>query len=284
MESLFGDLPAPKKETATKGSTSSGGTTTKQVDTIKVPSVTSLKQTDPTVTAAVTAGPTSSGGASSSSVSTKKKVSSTAFVPAALRKRPNKATTTTTTSSSSSSAVVAPVVQLSKVVSQQPTPEVVVVAKNEKEKETTIPSITTNDHDRSRDNASSLGQEITDYNATLQTSAIDNSTTANVMMDVEDLYDPAIPNDLLQYRERQAAIRHRQRLQAQQAQALADQEALRQQAIATRQALIQAGQLDVVVAQENAALASRGRGRGISNLPAWMIKKQQEEQKQRQQQ
>ena len=92
-----------------------------------------------------------------------------------------------------------------------------------------------------------------------------------VLNEQDDLYDPALPNDLEQYWQRQRAAQERQRLQEERRQQLADQQALQEAAAAARQALVQAGQYEAVQAQEG---VSRGRGRGLSNLPAWMTQKQ----------
>ena len=92
----------------------------------------------------------------------------------------------------------------------------------------------------------------------------------------EDLYDPALPNDLLQYWERAKAARERQRLEKEQADRLQQQEELRRAAWQERQALIETGQYQVL-AQKMTDLP-RGRGRGVSNIPAWMLKQQQQRQ------
>ena len=87
-----------------------------------------------------------------------------------------------------------------------------------------------------------------------------------------DLYDPALPNDLLQYWERRRVAATRQRLQHEQAERLQQQETLRQAAARERQELLAQGQYDVLKEQLQ---QPRGRGRGVSNVPAWMLKQQQ---------
>ena len=87
----------------------------------------------------------------------------------------------------------------------------------------------------------------------------------------KDLYDPAVPNDLLQYWERARAARERQRLQQERADQLRQQEALRQAAKREREALASQGQYEALAQRHFQA----GRGRGVSNVPAWMLKQQQ---------
>ena len=106
--------------------------------------------------------------------------------------------------------------------------------------------------------------------------------SAAIVLDPADLYDPSVPNDLLHYWERARAARERQRLQRQHAERLQQQEALRHAAAQERQALAQAGQYHVLLAQQIQKTTARGRGRGVSNVPASMLKQQQQQQQQQQ--
>lgn len=103
--------------------------------------------------------------------------------------------------------------------------------------------------------------------------------TAPTIIPPEDLYDPALPNDLLQYWQRCRAERERQRLQKEQAEKWRQQQALQRAAQQERQALLQQGQYHILAQQLQqqqpsaaavAVAAGRGRGRGVSNVPAWM--------------
>jgi hypothetical protein len=100
-----------------------------------------------------------------------------------------------------------------------------------------------------------------------------SSATATTTI-IDDPYDPAVPNDVWQYWDFQAAARERQKLEKEHVQRLAQQEALRQQAARERQALLHGNDTSALAAYQ--ARAS-GRGRGISNLPAWMKAPQQSE-------
>ena len=105
-----------------------------------------------------------------------------------------------------------------------------------------------------------------------------NPPSAAIIIHPEDLYDPELPNDLLQYWERAKAARERVRLEREQAARARQQEELSRAAWQERQALLQAGQYAVLVEK----MPPRGRGRGVSNVPAWMLKQQQQQQQQQQ--
>jgi len=89
-----------------------------------------------------------------------------------------------------------------------------------------------------------------------------------------DPYDPHFPNDLLAYRERKAIEQERLRLEREARETLERQQRLRQQLHEERKKIQESGNVSDLV-----ELHSRmGRGRGINNLPAWLLKKQKEEQ------
>ncbi len=91
-------------------------------------------------------------------------------------------------------------------------------------------------------------------------------------VEITDPYDPYVPNDLLQYWDRQALIKEQQQLEQETRQALEHQKILREQLEHERQELQKQGNL-----VQLAGGLGRGRGRGVSNLPAWLVAKQQEE-------
>lgn len=86
---------------------------------------------------------------------------------------------------------------------------------------------------------------------------------------ITDPYDPYVPNDLLQYWDQQAREKEQRQLERETQMALENQKVLRMQLEHERQALIQGSDLE--------RLDSRGRGRGMSNLPAWLVAKQAQE-------
>lgn len=92
---------------------------------------------------------------------------------------------------------------------------------------------------------------------------------------VKDPYDPMVPNDLLQYRERKAAAVERERLEQQRQDTLKEQERLRRRLEEERRLLEQTGDLRKIV--EHREQRNMGRGRGVSNLPAWVIAQQRKE-------
>lgn len=79
---------------------------------------------------------------------------------------------------------------------------------------------------------------------------------------VRDPYDPLVPNDFLQYLERQKAQVERRRLEAEHQAALEEQRRLREQLYANPSSLV----------GDDYERRTMGRGRGVSNLPAWLKK------------
>lgn len=85
---------------------------------------------------------------------------------------------------------------------------------------------------------------------------------------VQDPYDPLVPNDLLQYWEAKSLKEHQERLEQERKRALKEQEDLR--------ALLEREQrADSYPSRLTFPLT--GRGRGVSNLPAWLVEKQKKE-------
>lgn len=101
----------------------------------------------------------------------------------------------------------------------------------------------------------------------------------------QDRYDPLVPNDYLAYRERQAHEQEQTRMERAAKEQLEVQRRVRERIEEERRAAEEAGDLDRIVESRAASVAAsvggagrgRGRGRGTSNLPAWLVKKQQEE-------
>lgn len=92
---------------------------------------------------------------------------------------------------------------------------------------------------------------------------------------VVDPYDPHVPNDLLAYWDRRAMEKERLQLERQAKETLQRQERLRQQLEQERTSLTQSGNLEQIV--QHRQQTSMGRGRGVSNLPAWLVQKQKNE-------
>jgi hypothetical protein len=91
----------------------------------------------------------------------------------------------------------------------------------------------------------------------------------------QDPYDPMIPNDLLQYWENKALAVERERLEREAQETFEEQQRLRQQLEREREELHKAGNVDMLA--EHHTKRSMGRGRGLSNLPAWLVEKQRKE-------
>jgi len=109
--------------------------------------------------------------------------------------------------------------------------------------------------------------------------------------DITDPYDPYVPNDLLQYWDRQALAKERAALERETREALESQRMLRQQLEQEREELQRKGDYHKLLQEEQqqqqqqqarvllqqAGRGGRGRGRGLSNLPAWLVEKQRKE-------
>jgi len=101
----------------------------------------------------------------------------------------------------------------------------------------------------------------------------------------QDRYDPLVPNDYLAYRERRAQEQEQIRMERAAKEQLEVQRRVRERIEEERRAAEEAGDLDRIVESRAVSVAAsvggagrgRGRGRGTSNLPAWLVKKQQEE-------
>jgi hypothetical protein len=104
--------------------------------------------------------------------------------------------------------------------------------------------------------------------------------------EITDPYDPYVPNDLLQFWDRQAIAQEREKLEQATRLALGKQRLLREQLEHERQELQRKGDFGKLILTTGMPLGGmgRGRGRGVSNLPAWLKKRQEQEQALHQQQ
>lgn len=111
------------------------------------------------------------------------------------------------------------------------------------------------------------------------TTAVEPEALRRLHDSVTDPYDPLVPNDLLQYWERQAAIQERRELEREAKEAMEAQVRMREQLEVERKELEASGDVDKIVEHQHRTqmAAGRGRGRGISNLPKWLVDKQRKE-------
>jgi hypothetical protein len=93
---------------------------------------------------------------------------------------------------------------------------------------------------------------------------------------LDDPYDPLLPNDLLLYWERKAVAVQRQALEEERLKTRVEQEALRHQLKREHAEWTQPGAAnqDILNAEQQQHIVSRGRGRGLTNLPAWLVQQQ----------
>ncbi len=97
-------------------------------------------------------------------------------------------------------------------------------------------------------------------------------------------YDPYLPNDYLAHRERKKTEQVRRDLQRSAMQRLEQQEKLRRKIEEERKRMLESGDFRKIVERSRnggeataGGAAGRGRGRGVTNLPAWLVKKQEEQ-------
>jgi hypothetical protein len=104
---------------------------------------------------------------------------------------------------------------------------------------------------------------------------------------VTDPYDPFVPNDYLEYCEEKRREVERRELEEATRETLRQQQIIREQIAEERRKMIETGDYQSVVSSvisrhaENTEASGNvpdgsGRGRGVSNLPAWLLQKQQE--------
>jgi hypothetical protein len=95
---------------------------------------------------------------------------------------------------------------------------------------------------------------------------------------VTDPYDPHVPNDLLAYRERMKIEQQRMQLEREARETRERQQRLRQQVEEERQRIQQSGATaNEIIAHRTKRTIGGGRGRGVNNLPAWLLQKQKDE-------
>ena len=94
---------------------------------------------------------------------------------------------------------------------------------------------------------------------------------------VSDIYDPFVPNDLLQYWESQAAIQQRKEMENESRETMQAQIRMQQQLALEQQGFHESGDVDEIMEHKRINVTTgRGRGRGVSNLPAWLAERQRE--------
>ena len=123
----------------------------------------------------------------------------------------------------------------------------------------------------------------TEFTSSINDDVLEHSNT----QEIEDPYDPSVPNDLLQYWERKALADQRKDLEREAREAMEQQEAIRKQIDKEREKLLEKGDYEQIIQQQErkgiglggvGQGRGRGRGRGVSNLPAWLLEKQRKEQ------
>jgi hypothetical protein len=91
---------------------------------------------------------------------------------------------------------------------------------------------------------------------------------------VVDVYDPHVPNDLFVYWDCKTMEKQRIELEREAQETLQRQESLRKQLEQERESITKSGNFEDIVQHYTQTSMGRGRGRGVSNLPAWLVQKQ----------
>ncbi|KAI2512222.1 hypothetical protein MHU86_2098 [Fragilaria crotonensis] len=126
---------------------------------------------------------------------------------------------------------------------------------------------------------SNIHEVLSDQRSTpLDEPGLEDEALQKLHASVTDPYDPHVPNDLLSYRERQEMERERQRLERDVQETLERQQQLRRQLEDERQRVQSSGRAsDIIDHRTKVSLLGGGRGRGVNNLPAWLLQKQKDE-------
>ncbi|GKY93219.1 hypothetical protein MPSEU_000289700 [Mayamaea pseudoterrestris] len=259
---LFGDLPEAKKPSQLNSETATAGT-----------NVDEQSGTGSNYAAAVAATTTASEKPHQQNLQSSivKSVgalgTAVAFVPTAALKRKRHATTSAKASKSSNFATVTSPTngtlqepqssQCSAFLHQQ-LPEITTVATQEAE----------------AGQSQSLEQKNSDTSPSASFVMSDDHRQRLRQQALDDPYDPLVPNDLLQYWERRAVAADRERLEQERLEHIKEQQDLRQRLEMERRHLEREGNVDKLMENER---QRNGRGRGVSNLPAWLLAKQQQE-------
>lgn len=90
----------------------------------------------------------------------------------------------------------------------------------------------------------------------------------------DDPYDPFRPNDILLWHQEQENLQRRERLEEERRVAIEAQEALRERLRQERQSLVDQNDYQRLAEHRQAHMS---RGRGVSNLPAWLVERQQQQ-------
>ena len=168
--------------------------------------------------------------------------------------------------------------------------------------ETTITTTTTKKIDQKKQTAVVVdihGNYVDGSNSLPQSAAadvvinIDDDNNNESNEKITDPYDPFVPNDLLEYWEKQAATRQRKKLERETRESLERQKSIRKKINEERLELQKSGNYSTLIERErernegvrpsSSSSSSghghgRGRGRGgVSNLPAWLVEKQRRE-------
>ena len=163
------------------------------------------------------------------------------------------------------------------IVCRKPTDDTV---KEEPGKETYSPSLSDSKEHSTLHDTTTIPQPATaPSSSSTPTCLVDDERYHTAVEEAkEDPYDPMVPNDLLQYRRTQAIAREKHRLLEERDAAIRDQEMMRRRIEEERLQLEKEGNMEKIVEHRVQQGMGRGRG-GVSNLPAWVVAQQQQEQK-----
>ena len=125
---------------------------------------------------------------------------------------------------------------------------------------------------------SNIHEVLNQQSLSLDEPGLEDEALRRLHASVTDPYDPHIPNDLLSYRERKEMEVERLRLEREVRETLERQQHLRRQLEDERQRVQASGRaIDIIDHRVKVSLTGGGRGRGVNNLPAWLLQKHTEE-------
>ncbi len=288
---LFGDLPSAKKQKQTPPASSSAGDTVKATNandkesSNELPSTSSVGEKGSVTTKTVGEPAKGNNNKKSQFLQMVGKSGTTmAFVPtAALKSKRKKSTPGTTTLNSNNKSTNNNAVATNGESTKPILPTAISGMQQSSFASVTTTTTTTRiAASKSDKSKSALVVDIHGIGTTMESSqaeTTDNSSsrpqtaseiTPSEEEKITDPYDPYVPNDLLEYWETLAAKKHREKMERDALEALEHQKVLRKQLEEDRQALL----LHNDATGDAAPLRSMGRGRGVSNLPAWLVEKQ----------
>jgi hypothetical protein len=190
--------------------------------------------------------------------------STVAFIPAAARSRKKAQTTSTTKNTARTSEAPPPAsVAGSLVVSTYTTHQTIITTAKEPAREFLVSSV----HESDQGSIQQQEQEKQQHEDFVEPEFL----RCLHEKALADPYDPLLPNDLLTHWARKTFEHERINLEPERQRTLKQQDRLREQLKKEREELARSGDVQQLVDHHSHRAMGSGRGRGVSNLPAWLL-------------